>query len=81
MAANEIEHGIINAKLDNIEVKLDKVVNTVCGNGKIGLIIEVDRLKQTHNRNVWWTRILTIPVIALVVKMIIDGILYTVKVN
>lgn len=45
---------MIKQDVDRLEEKLDKVIDLL--QGKEGLIVEVDRLKQSEKRRVWWTR-------------------------
>lgn len=64
------ELGAIGTNLTNINAKLDKLNSALFGNGTPGLIMQVDRLQQTHARNVWWLRTLAVVVLGLVGKLV-----------
>ncbi len=59
---------------DFIEInnKLDKIIESINGNGKDGLKVRVDRVERTHGRIVWTERAFIVGAIGLVGKIIYD---------
>jgi hypothetical protein len=39
-------------KLDNLDKKLDTLIDVIKGNGKLGMVLRVDRLEQARKRQV-----------------------------
>ena len=60
--------GGIAVSLRNLNSQLTDVHSAVLGcNEKPGLMIQVDRLQQSHNRQKWWTRAIAIALLTAII--------------
>jgi len=48
--------------------KLDKLLASIYGNGREGLLVRVDRLEQDEGRRKWGVRLVAASVVGLIVK-------------
>lgn len=68
---SKITLAVLDTKLDHLTEQVDALHHTVCGNGKEGLVIEVDRLKQRQYIRDWVIGSILVPLIATVIGTII----------
>ena len=65
----------LEAKIDNIDKRfdsVDKLQNTVYGNGKVGLVAEVDRINQQLARSQWLLRACIVICLGLFLAEVFD---------
>lgn len=59
----------IHDKIDSVDTKIDVLITCVKGNGKIGLVMKVDRLEQARKRHVKLIWVLIGGVVALIANL------------
>ena len=62
----------INTKLDVIDSLETRIRHTLYGNGKPGLVMQVDRLDQQASRNRWFMRAVIVALIAVIVAAFVE---------
>ena len=64
----------LEVKIDGLTDKLNKLDYTLYGNGKPGLIVQVDRNTQHIERSKWMMRAIVVAVVGLVVAAVAEGV-------
>jgi hypothetical protein len=65
---------VLGEKMDNLTDKVNELHHTVCGNGKPGLKIEVDRLNQRQKIRDWILGSVLIPLVLTVIGGILTWV-------
>ena len=69
---DEVTLAVLGEKLDHLTEKVTELHHTVCGNGKPGLKIEVDRLNQRQKIRDWVLGSVLVPLVLTVIGGILS---------
>lgn len=71
-AKAEVTLAVLGEKVDNLTEKVTAIHHTVCGNGKNGLVIEVDRLKQRQRIRDWVLGTVLVPLVLTIIGAVLS---------